>query len=251
MIACGRGSPERMPHSKTRLHPDDRLKRPERLRQRPVPRSTHHTYSRYVRIMKTLLPALAVAVLGLVVIWPRLHLDESRFHLGFANISAKSVQNLAMVNARYFGIDKHDKPFTVTADRAEQKDGQIDQIDLDVPRADFTTGDGSGVLLDAAQGFYHQKAQLLDLANNVSLYHEKGYELHTEQAQVNLADNTAWGDQPVHGQGPQGKIEGQGFRIRDKGGDILITGRSALTVMGASAKKSGANKSGKKGKSKK
>jgi lipopolysaccharide export system protein LptC len=224
----------------------DRLKRLERLRQRHSPLATHRSYSRFVRVMKMVLPALAVVLLGLVVAWPRLHLDDDRFRVGFAGISAKSVQNLAMVNARYFGVDKNNKPFTVTADRAEQAEGKPDEINLDQPKADFTSRDGAGVFLGADRGNYHQKAQLLDLANNVSLYHEKGYELHTEQAQVNLGDNTAWGDHPVQGQGPQGRLQGEGFRIRDRGGDVLITGRSNLTVRGASAKPPG-----KKGKKKK
>lgn len=211
----------------------DQSKRLERLRLRHSPLAGHHSYSRFVRVMKILLPSLAAVLLALVVVWPRLHLEDTRFRLGFANLSADAVQTLSMENARYFGIDQNNRPFTVTSDRATQEDAQPDIVDLTQPKADFTSKDGSGVFLQADRGYYHQKAQLLDLIGNVSLYHDKGYELHTERAEVNLADSTAHGEVPVHGQGPQGVLEGEGFQIRDKGGDVVVTGKSTLSLKAA------------------
>ncbi len=210
----------------------DQSKRLERLRLRhsPTPR---YSYSRFVRVMKILLPSLAAILLAVVVVWPKIRFDEAGFRIGFAKLTPDAVQTLAMVNARYFGLDRDNRPFTITSDRAVQEDAQPDTIDLDQPKADFTTKDGSGVFVQGDRGYYHQKAQLLDLVGNVSLYHDKGYELHTERAEVDLADSSARGDVPVHGQGPQGLLEGQGFRIRDKGADVLVTGRSALTLKAA------------------
>lgn len=211
----------------------DQMKRLERLRLRHSPFATRHVYSRFVRVMKVLLPSLAAVLLAMVVVWPKLRLDDSSFHIGFAKLSPDAVQTLAMENARYFGVDQNNKPFSVTSDQATQEDGQPDVIDLTQPKADFTTKDGSGVYLQADRGYYHQHAQRLDLAGNVSLFHDKGYELHTEQAVVNLADTSAHGEAPVHGQGPQGRLEGEGFKITGKGSDVLITGKSELSLRAA------------------
>lgn len=204
-------------------------------RVRHVPNDPHHRYSRFVRIMKILLPALAVSLLGLVVVWPRLRFDDTRFRIGFAKLSPDQVQTLAMDNPRYFGIDQNNRPFTLIANRASQEDGQPDVIDLTQPKGDFSTKDGSNVSISGERGYYHQKAQLLDLEGAVSLYHDKGYELHTERAEINLADSSAHGDAPVHGQGPQGLLAGEGFRISNKGADVLVTGRSQLSLQGAGA----------------
>ncbi|HSV29471.1 MAG TPA: LPS export ABC transporter periplasmic protein LptC, partial [Candidatus Omnitrophota bacterium] len=194
-------------------------------------------YSRFVGAMKIILPSLAVVLLGLVVAWPRLVSDDDRFHIGFAKISPDQVQTLSMVNARYFGVDERNNPFTVTADAATEEDPKAGIIVLQTPKADFTTKSGANVYLQAEQGFYHQKQQLLELVGDVSLFHDQGYELHTEEAEIDLAKGNAVGTKPVDGHGPQGKLVGQGFKISDNGKQVLVTGRSSLILKGPGGKK--------------
>lgn len=197
----------------------------------------HHRYSRFVGIMKVLLPSLAVVLLGLVLVWPKLSLDDDRFRIGFAALTPDAVNTLAMVNARYYGVDKNNRPFTVTADSAVEEDPKAGIIVLDKPKADFATRDGHGVYVEAVRGFYHQKEQLLELEGQVALFHDEGYELHTEEAAIDLGAGTAEGTRAVTGNGPQGRIDGQGFRIVEKGRQILVTGRSMLQLQGAGGKK--------------
>ena len=196
----------------------------------------HRRYSRFVGFMKVVLPALAVVVLGLVVAWPRLSSDDERFKVGFASISPQAVESLQMINARYYGIDKHNRPFTVTADLATEQAPASGMIVLDHPKADFTTEGGAGVYVEAIRGHYNQKSQMLDLEGEVSLFHDQGYELHTEKARIDLTTSLAEGHEPVTGNGPQGRIDGQGFRIFDKGKQIMVLGRSNLNLKGAKSK---------------
>ena len=202
----------------------DQIKRLERLKQRRSPPVSHRRYSRFVRVMKILLPSLAAVLLALVVVWPRLRFDDPRFRIGFAQLSPQSVQALSMQNARYLGLDQNNHPYSLTSDRATQEDANPDIVDLDQPKADFTSKDGSAIFVQADRGYYHQKAQLLDLVGTVNLFHEKGYELHTERAEIDLADSSAHGEVPVHGQGPQGLLQGQGFKISNRGSEVLVTG---------------------------
>ncbi len=186
--------------------------------------------------MKVMLPSLAVVLLGLVVAWPRLSNDEDRFKVGFASISPQSVESLQMINARYYGIDSRNRPFTVTADLATEQAPTSGMIELDRPKADFTTQGGAGVYVEAIRGHYNQKSQMLDLEGEVSLFHDEGYELHTEKARINLATSVAEGSDPVTGNGPQGRIDGRGFRIVDQGKQIMVLGRSGLNLKGAKGK---------------
>lgn len=211
----------------------DQIKRLENLKQRHSPSAAHRRYSRFVQVMKILLPSLAAVLLAMVVVWPRLRFDDKRFRIGFAQLSPQSVQTLSMTNARYLGLDKNNQPYSVTSDTATQEDQQPDIVDLVKPKADFISKDGSAIFVQGDRGYYHQKDQILDLIGSVNLYHEKGYELHTERAEVNLADSSAHGEVPISGQGPQGLLAGQGFRITDKGADVLVTGKSELTMKAA------------------
>jgi hypothetical protein len=48
-----------------------------------------------------------------------------------------------------------------------------------------------------------------------------------------VAHNSAEGGDPVEGHGPSGDIKSQGFRIYDKGDEIIFTGASDLVLKGA------------------
>lgn len=196
-------------------------------------------YSRFVGIMKVLLPSLAALLLGLVVVWPKLALDDKRFQIGFAKLSSKEVETLAMKNARYFGLDESNRPFAVTSDLAIQEPGNPDLIHLSAPKADFISTSGANIVVDAAVGLYHQASKTLDLSGGVNLFHDAGDELHTPTATVDLAHNSARGVDPVEGYGPQGRIESIGFELAGMGKDITFTGKAHLTLRGASPKGQG------------
>lgn len=198
-------------------------------------------YSRFVHIMKFALPAIAVVLLGIVVIWARLAAQTDGFRIGYAAINSESVKNLRMLNARYFGVDEANNPFSITADAASQRSQDSDLVDMETPKADFVSRSGSAIIITADRGLYHQRSQILDLEGNVSLYHELGYELHTEIAHIDLKTSTANGDLPVEGHGPQGRLKGVGFRIMEKGEQIIVNGRSSLSLQGSSKARNGGN----------
>lgn len=203
---------------------------------RPAGSGGHHRYSRMVGTLRLVLPALAAVLLGLVVAWPRLTSHDDRFQIGFSQLSPSSVENLSMVNARFFGLNRRNQPFTLTADVATEDVPGSGLIVLDQPKGDFLTAGGKGVYVEARRGFYRQKEQVLDLQGEVALFHEDGYELHTEQAGIDLRTSDVTGTVPVQGNGPQGRIDGTGFRILEKGGRIEVTGRSKMNFKGAGSK---------------
>lgn len=202
----------------------------------PVKSGGHHRYSRMVGTLRLVLPAIAAILLGLVVAWPRLTSNDDKFQIGFSQLSPTSVENLSMVNARFYGLNRRNQPFTLTADVATEDEPGSGLIVLDQPKGDFLTSGGKGVYVEARRGFYQQKQQTLDLEGEVNLYHEDGYELHTEKARVDLKTSDVVGNVPVQGRGPQGLIDGSGFRIREKGARVEVTGKSQMNLKGAGSK---------------
>ena len=217
----------------TKEKPNAEGRRRHRL-QLPRPRilaaPSSRNYSSFVGTMKIVLPAIAVGIVLLVVAWPRFQTRDEGFHIGLSSITPEDVQNLRMVNPRYQGMDKRGEPFTVTADSAMKKNPQSDVVELDHPIADITITRGNWIALKAIYGVYREQDQQLDLIGKVDLYHDDGYEFQTLAAHVNMANNTAEGDDPVYGQGPFGTIESQGFRVFDKGARIVFTGQAHLLL---------------------
>lgn len=187
-------------------------------------------YSRFVAWMKLALPAAAVALLLLVAIWPRIQSAVERLHR-LPRIDLSQARDLRMVNLHYTGKDRHDRPFTVTADAARQRPEVDDLVELESPKADMTTQSESWLALTAYSGIYRPQAQLLDLFGDVELFQDKGNTFKTDTAHVDMGKGSAEGDDPIEGHGPFGTIDAEGFRIENNGEIIVFTGKAHLLLM--------------------
>jgi len=189
-------------------------------------------YSRRVAFLKRVLPAIGVTLLLLVAGWPRLTPLLESVRLGFPAIDLREARELRMVNPRYGGLDRYNRPYVVTAAIGRQVPDRNDVMALERPKAVMTVHGGASVVLTAATGIYQSQAQLLDLFADVTLIHENGTRFVTQRAHLNLSDNSAEGHDPVEGHGPSGDITAQGFRILSKGETIIFTGESDLLFKG-------------------
>jgi lipopolysaccharide export system protein LptC len=187
-------------------------------------------YSRFVGMMKLALPATAVAILGIIFAWPRLAPRDEQFQVAFANFNAKSVDTQSMVNPRYYGTDDKNQPFTLTAEIGTQIDQQAQQIQLEKPVADLTRPNGGGMVGNSDLGIFQQKDSTLELYGHVDLFQDKGYEVHSSSAHIDVLPGNAQGQEPTHGKGPAGTVEGQGFRLWDRGDRILFTGKARAVL---------------------
>lgn len=196
-------------------------------------------YSRRVAILKRILPAIGVALLLMVGAWPRLAPLLERVRLGFPGIDLRAARELKMLNPRYAGVDRYNRPYVVTAAVGRQLPNQRNLLSLEQPRAELIAHGGAKILLAAATGIYQSQAELLDLFGKVTLIHQNGTRFVTRQAHADFSDNTAEGHDPIVGRGPSGDVWGQGFRVLDKGDTIVFTGRSRLVLKGGSRGKAG------------
>lgn len=188
-------------------------------------------YSRFVGLMKLALPATAAALLGLLMAWPRLAPQNEEFQVAFANFNAKSIDTQSMLNPRYFGTDNKNQPFTVTAEIATQVDQEAQAVSLDRPVADLTRSGGrSGMVVNSDLGVFQQKENTLELFGHVDLYQDKGYEVHSDSAHIDIGSRDAHGEEPTHGSGPTGVIDGEGFRLWDGGSRIMFTGKAKAVL---------------------
>ncbi len=188
-------------------------------------------YSRFVMLAKRLLPAIALLLLLLVGIWPHLQTELQHVRFTLPRLDPREAKDLRMVNARYTGIDRQNRPFVITADVARQNRSVDELISMEGPKGDLTTTSGSWFELSGYTGIYQPDTQVLDLFGNVQLFQDKGNEFRTDSAHINMADGTGEGHDPVEGQGPFGHITGQGFRLLDHGNTIVFTGHAHLDLL--------------------
>lgn len=199
-------------------------------RRRGVVAKSIERYSRVVARLKVVLPASALALLLLIAAWPRIQSAVEHIKLHAPRLDFSEARNLRMVNLRYAGIDRHDRPFTVTSDVARQRPNTEDMVELEGPKADMTTQSGTWIAVTADGGVYRPQAQLLDLAGSVELFQDKGNEFVTDKAHVDMGRGTAEGNDPVEGHGPFGTVTAQGFRIGEHGDVIIFIGKTDMVL---------------------
>jgi lipopolysaccharide export system protein LptC len=210
--------------------PDAAMPVPGLAVERWPPRAPGDAYSRRVAFLKRFLPAIGVGLLLLVAAWPRIRplLDSVRLTLPV--IERRDARELRMVDPRYAGIDRLNRPYVLTAVTARQMPGQNDLMSLDHPRGRLILRGGATVVLTAATGVYQTEVKLLDLFGHVTLTHQNGTRFVTQAAHIDIAAQTASGHDPVSGKGPSGDIEAEGFRILDRGDTVFFTGGSHLLL---------------------
>lgn len=199
--------------------------------RRTIRASGRHT--RVVAWLKWLLPMFAAALVLLVGAWPQIQDGLSRLGSSIPRIDLGAARDLSMINARYTGLDRHDRPFAITADVARQTGAKDDLVSLEAPKADLALENGAWVAVTAETGLYHTQPKQIDLYGDVNLYHDKGMTFRTESAKVDLEAGTAEGHEPVQGHGPSGEVESEGFRILDKGAVVIFTGRARMLLESA------------------
>jgi lipopolysaccharide export system protein LptC len=188
-------------------------------------------YTKFVGLMRLLLPASAMILAATVIVWPSFNVTDSNNVVDFEAIPGLLHDDRpTMSNARFLGTDKDGNPFTVTAEIAWQEQGYEDLIYMEVLQGDMMMEDGMWATIWSDRGVYDQVGQLLIVESNVNVFTDEGYELHSDYALIDLDQAIAEGHMPVRGQGPAGLIDAQGFRITDNGDRLFFDGRVHLTI---------------------
>ncbi|HUB44757.1 MAG TPA: LPS export ABC transporter periplasmic protein LptC [Acetobacteraceae bacterium] len=200
-----------------------------RLRRPPTPR---HLARRQlaIKLTKFMLPALALALLSAIALWPEFNRATEEARAAFRRISAE-VQGGELIDARYHGIDDKGRPYTLTAATAQQ-DGP-ERVNLTTPKGDITLENGTWLMLHSKDGVYMQHLNELDLSHDVTLYRDDGTTMVTASAAIDMKNGAAAGAQPVHAEGPFGTLESVGFTLVDKGANIQFGGPAHLVLNGA------------------
>ncbi|WP_439576533.1 LPS export ABC transporter periplasmic protein LptC [Elioraea sp.] len=185
-----------------------------------------------VRVLKRALPAAALAALAMIVLWPEFSGMEERVRLAYRKPDSGIADSARLVAPRYVGRDERGRPYELAADTAEQPSGS-ETVALARPVGDITLEDGAWIMLRAATGWYQREQRLLDLAGEVALFHDAGYEIRTARARIDLAAGRAEGDDPVAAQGPPGTLDGTGFRLEDQGAVVIFTGPARMVLVPA------------------
>lgn len=184
-------------------------------RARPAAGSTLG-YTRFVRIMKVMLPLVATSLVFLVVVYSSFR-EENKVTLDTTTMGQVD-KDRQLVNPKLTGTDGRGQPFTVTAKGATQAPGKTRKLSIDDVTADITMQDKSWIQVGAVHGILDVEGKTLDLNRSINIYSDKGYECHTEKARYDFGSGTLTGEDAISCQGPMGLFTAKRFEgLRDPG----------------------------------
>ena len=185
------------------------------------------SYSRYVSLMKVILPVGIITAIGLTFTWPYIT-SHAKEEFVLIDSSQPEIQENRMIRPHYVSTDGKGQPFHVDAEWAKQNTQTY--TDLINPSGTLETEEGETLKLQAKEGHYNSESKYLDLEGKVTLTSTDGYHVQTEKAHVTFDNSVVEGDSFVEGEGPAGKLRGQnGFRIESKS-----EGKKIITLKGPS-----------------
>jgi lipopolysaccharide export system protein LptC len=188
-------------------------------------------YSRFVDMMRFGLPATALVLIALVVLWPQVMGGYGSMIVPMLmRGSGDGSDAMRMRLPRYVGQTDQAEPYAVAAESALVDPEQPNRIHLENLEAELVRQGQSDLHLTALAGIYYRAIEKLHLEGGIELTTSDGYRFSTESAKVSLAQVRVTGDQPVRGKGPAGTLEAERFEIR-RGGEVLrFEGRVRVTV---------------------
>lgn len=209
----------------------DSRARMERLGKRPGVRSQSHGYTRFVKVMRFALPA--VAILMMFVVYIRSDMDETviaPIDQSTMEIKPEELARNELTNPAFESRDKNGRPYTITAERAVQEESNKSIVLLSFPEGQIETDKGMKVTVRAREGVYDQDKEAFFLRGDVTLLHSDGYLVTGEEAHIDLRTQYVRSDRPVRGEGEEILLVAQGLRADGEAGVFLFTGPASLTL---------------------
>jgi lipopolysaccharide export system protein LptC len=193
-------------------------------------------HSRLVRILRIAVPltvALAMAaIIGISVFNPFRYLAKLPLDIGDLVVSGSKI---TMESPHLSGFSPDGRPYELWARTATQDLTRPDVVDLHTLRAKMVMEDQSTVIMDARDGRFDTKAQLLNLQKDIYLRTSAGNEIWMTQADVDIGKGNVASDEPVDVNWLGGKLRGQRMRITDKGELIRFEGGVVMNLDSAGA----------------
>lgn len=186
-------------------------------------------YTRFIKVMRLLLPLSALALTVVVITWPEtdnkiIAVDERSL------IPDMDLAKNELLNPKFESVDKDLNPYTVTATRALQNQENASLLKLENPNGNIILKDGQSLHIDALNGTYEQEEEKLFLEQDVKLKHQSGYVLTTQELRVDLKTGQAFSDKDVEIKGVDGHIKAKGLDGNTNTEILIFKGPATLTL---------------------
>lgn len=189
-------------------------------------------HSRMVRALRIAVPAaviLAMTAILVVSIFNPFRMLLPKLPLDVGNLVVSGTK-ITMEAPHLSGYTPDRRPYELWAKTATQDLTDPDHLDLKTLRAKVLMEDQSTVTLDALNGLFDTKEQLLDLHKDIFLQSSTGYEARLTQAFVDMGKGTVSSDEHVDVKLLNGTLTSDRLRVTGGGEVVRFEGNVVMNL---------------------
>lgn len=195
-------------------------------------RKAGKAYTRFVRVMRYILPLVAIALTVVIILWEDMGAQVSRGEQARLMPEVEEARG-ELLKPQFDSTDTQGRPYTVSADRAVLDQANPTAMNLESPHAVIHMDDDASIEGQAQSGVYEQEAGRLFLQGAVELKHSVGYRLQSDELRIDLKAGQAFSDLPVTVEGDMGRIDASGLEADNGRGLLVFKGPAKLILVNA------------------
>ena len=190
-------------------------------------------HSRMVRLLRVAVPAavfLAMAAIVFVSVFNPFRMLLPKLPVDMGNLVVSGTK-ITMETPHLSGYSTDQRPYELWAKTATQDLTDPDHVDLNALRAKVLMEDRSTVTLDARNGLFDSKQQVLDLHKDIFLQSSTGYEARLTQALVDIGKGTVMSDEHVDVKLLNGTLTADKLKITGGGEVVRFEGNVVMNLI--------------------
>jgi lipopolysaccharide export system protein LptC len=189
-------------------------------------------HSRMVRLLRVAVPAaviLAMTAIVFVSVFNKYRILLPKLPLDVGNLVVSGTK-VTMESPHLSGYSTDQRPYELWAKTATQDLTDPDHVDLKTLRAKVLMEDQTTVTMDARNGLFDSKQQLLDLHKDIFLQSSSGYEARLTQAFVDIGKGTVTSEEHVDVKLLNGTLTADKLRITGGGEVVRFEGNVVMNL---------------------
>src|SRR5882724_645328 len=194
--------------------------------------ATAARHSRMVRVLRIAVPGaviLAMTAIVFVSVFNPFRMLLPKLPVDMDNLVVSGTK-ITMETPHLSGYSTDQRPYELWAKTATQDLTDPDHVDLNALRAKVLMEDQTTVTLDARNGLFDSKQQLLDLHKDIFLQSSTGYEARLTQAFVDIGKGTVTSEEHVDVKLLNGTLTADRLRITGGGEVVRFEGNVVMNL---------------------
>jgi lipopolysaccharide export system protein LptC len=189
-------------------------------------------HSRMVRLLRVAVPTaviMAMTAIVFVSVFNPFRMLLPKLPLDMGNLVVSGTK-ITMESPHLSGYSTDQRPYQLWAKTATQDLTDPDHVDLNTLRAKVLMEDQTTVTMDARNGLFDSKQQLLDLHKDIFLQSSSGYEARLTQAFVDIGKGTVTSEEHVDVKLLNGTLTADKLRITGGGEVVRFEGNVVMNL---------------------